>query len=52
MEDKDFWLAVRQALLMLIDAIERFVNIAPRTSELRKERREEQFAATHERLGR
>ena len=36
MSDTEFWLAVRQALLMLIDAIERRWQIAPRTAELRK----------------
>jgi hypothetical protein len=32
---KALWLAIRQALLMVVDAIERFLGIAPRTSELR-----------------
>lgn len=36
---REFWLAVRQALLMVVDALERELGIAPRTSELRKERR-------------
>ena len=31
-----FWMAIRQALLMALDAIERELNISPRTSELRK----------------
>jgi hypothetical protein len=35
--DRAFWLQVRQALLMLVDCIERALEIAPRTSELRKE---------------
>ena len=36
MSDNDFWLAVRQALLMIVDAIERRFCIEPRTAELRK----------------
>ncbi len=36
MSDSEFWMAVRQALLMLIDAIERKYAVSPRTSELRK----------------
>jgi hypothetical protein len=35
-ESRDFWLAIRQALLMMIDAIERALVIEPRTAELRK----------------
>jgi len=37
---KEFWLAVRQALLMLVDAIERELCMAPRTAELRRETKE------------
>ena len=33
---REFWLAVRQALLMVVDALERELCITPRTSELRK----------------
>jgi len=36
MSDREFWILVRQALLMLIDSIERKWGINPRTSELRK----------------
>jgi len=36
MDDHDFWMAIRQALLMLLDALERKLGIAPRTAELRK----------------
>jgi hypothetical protein len=32
----DFWLAIRQALLLIVDALERELGISPRTSELRK----------------
>jgi len=36
--DREFWLQIRQALLMLVDAIERFrLADLPKTSELRKE---------------
>ena len=37
--DRGFWLQIRQALLMAVDAIERMVKppIEPRTSELRKD---------------
>lgn len=35
-----FMLAIRQALLMMIDAIERELDIRPRTSELRKAAKE------------
>ena len=34
--DREFWMAVRQAMLMVIDAIERMLAIEPRTAELRK----------------
>ena len=37
--DRDFWLQLRQALLMMVDAIERAIGMEPRTSELRKERK-------------
>ncbi len=30
------WMGIRQALLMLVDAIERYVGISPRTAELRQ----------------
>jgi hypothetical protein len=36
MFSRDFWIAFRQALLMLVDAIERELGIEPRTAELRK----------------
>ena len=34
--DRDFWLLVRQALLLFVDAIERRIGIN-RTAELRRE---------------
>lgn len=35
MNERDFWMAVRQALLMMLDALERMLEIEPRTAELR-----------------
>jgi len=35
-DDRAFWMAIRQALLMLLDALERKLMVNPRTSELRK----------------
>lgn len=40
-KEQAFWLAFRQALLMLVDAIERLQDISPKTADLRKERRSE-----------
>ena len=37
---REFWLAIRQALLMIVDALERELGMEPRTAELRKARRE------------
>lgn len=37
MTDYDFFMIVRQALLLVVDAIERKFDIHPRTCELRKE---------------
>jgi len=36
-DERAFWMAVRQALLMMLDALERWLGIAPRTAELRKQ---------------
>ena len=36
--DRDFWLLLRQALLLMVDAIERRLSMA-RTAELRQERK-------------
>jgi hypothetical protein len=38
---RDFWLAIRQALLMIVDALERELGLSPRTAELRKLRQPE-----------
>lgn len=39
--DRDFWCAVRQGLLMQVDAIERRLGISPRTAEIRKQNKPE-----------
>ena len=36
MDNQEFWRAIRQALLMAVDAIERFIGISPTTSDIRK----------------
>lgn len=33
---REFWIAFRQGLLMMLDAIERELRIKPRTAEMRK----------------
>jgi hypothetical protein len=38
MTDAELWTAIRQALLMLVDAIERKLGMSPRTAELRRQR--------------
>ena len=37
----DLWSAIRQACLLIVDAIERALDIRPRTSELRKDKKNE-----------
>jgi hypothetical protein len=39
--DRDFWLLVRQGILLIVDAIERWLDIHPRTAELRKQSKEQ-----------
>jgi hypothetical protein len=34
-DEKQFWMLIRQALLLMVDAIERRCDIEPRTSQLR-----------------
>ena len=34
--DREFWLAVREALLLIVSAIERMMGIKPTTAECRK----------------
>ena len=36
MDERKFWMVIRQALLAVINAVEKRYNIQPRTSELRK----------------
>ena len=36
-ELRALWLSVRQALLMFVDAIERYLHICPRTAEIKRE---------------
>ena len=36
MMSREFWLALRQALLMVVDALERELGISPRTASLRR----------------
>ena len=36
---RDLWLAIRQALLMIVDAIERELSLTPRTAELRRDKK-------------
>lgn len=38
---REFWVAIRQALLMVVDSLERELGICPRTAELRKRREPE-----------
>ena len=42
---RDLWLTIRQALLLLVDGIERFLDIEPRTSELRRARKQPERSA-------
>ena len=35
------WMLIRQAFLMIVDALERELDVTPRTAELRKERKQE-----------
>ena len=39
MTDRDLVLVIREALLMIVDALERWASIAPRTAEIRKAHR-------------
>ena len=38
-KDREFWMLMRQALLLMVDAIERMLNVIPRTADLRKSER-------------
>jgi hypothetical protein len=35
-DERTLWLAIRQAILMIVDAIERSLGISPTTAELRR----------------
>ena len=35
-QTKDLWLSIRQGLLMIVDGIERYLSLEPRTADLRK----------------
>jgi len=37
---RSLWIGIRQALLLLLDAVERYLDLCPRTSELRKQAKE------------
>lgn len=37
---REHWMMIRQSLLMYLDAVEKALDISPRTSELRKEAKE------------
>ena len=39
MMNREFWLTMRQALLLMVDAIEKWLEIYPTTAELRKQAR-------------
>jgi len=41
---REFWLAIRQALLMVVDALERELGL-PRTAELRKQNKQPERSA-------
>ena len=38
---RQFWIDLRQALLMVVNSIERELGIEPRTSELRKQKKQQ-----------
>jgi len=37
MEKREFWVGIRQAILMALDAIERMLEITPTTAEIRRQ---------------
>lgn len=43
MGESEFWMLVRQAALLFVDAIERWQKISPRTSELRRKWKQERL---------
>lgn len=40
MKDREFWLRVRQAMLMLVDTVERQLGVRPRTADLRRKQKQ------------
>jgi hypothetical protein len=36
-DDREFYLRLREALLAMVDAVERRINTSPRTAELRRQ---------------
>jgi len=38
--ERELWLVIREALLLVVDAIERFIGVMPRTSSLRRRAKE------------
>jgi hypothetical protein len=47
-EMRALWISMRQALLMQVDAIERFLHISPRTAELKRQGRDRMAEALAE----
>jgi hypothetical protein len=47
MSDREFLLAIRQALLMALDALERKLAISPRTAEIRKMHKNDVIISNH-----
>ena len=39
-DDKKMWMQIRQALLMIVNALEQELEITPRTSQLRREEKD------------
>lgn len=37
MSDKEFWRLIREGVLLILDALERWLGILPTTSEIRKQ---------------
>ena len=35
--EREFWMLIRQALLLVVDAIERLLDVPQRTADLRRE---------------
>ena len=41
MDDRTLWCTIRRALLLIVDAIEKMFGIEPKTSELRKDMKDD-----------